>query len=343
MNLNGSAGTTYLSILGNYIHDVFVDYRGQWPASKAYGIYFAGYGIFDHVDVGWNEIAYVERGRGIQIYGHTVYDSIDNLYIHDNYFDNNGFSGVLINGGDIGYVYKKIDELGLCLPTKCMVAGQTDPCCTCTGTNVSPETFNKACIYSFVKNAHLYNNIFKENGFNLHPEEAGAWPALKIDAGVTKGGFGGTYFVYNNTFYNNYIELSIEGQPTYQHFPNLAVFKNNIFFNNTNGNLGGDAYYTCSNCTGENNLFYSKFLSKVEPWFKGSIIEKDPQFIGNPPQNVAGFALKATRPGIAAGLSTAPVVLYDFVGIKRPSGANYSIGAYEWENLIPPASPYLHP
>ena len=42
------------------------------------------------------------NGRGMQIYGHTVNDSIDNLYVHDNYIHHNSTTGAILGGGDGG-------------------------------------------------------------------------------------------------------------------------------------------------------------------------------------------------------------------------------------------------
>ncbi|MFC1658443.1 CFI-box-CTERM domain-containing protein [Candidatus Omnitrophota bacterium] len=95
-------GETYLYFYGNYVCDAGVDSRGQTAPTQAYPLYFKGYGTHNYIYVGWNEFAYNEYGRGIQVYGHESGDWIDNVYIHDNYIHDNGMTGAILGGSDGG-------------------------------------------------------------------------------------------------------------------------------------------------------------------------------------------------------------------------------------------------
>ncbi len=116
-------------ILGSYIHDIAVDYRGQ-PQSdpidgfRSYMIYFNGYGIADHIEVAWNEFGWNSSSRGLQFYGHRDGDRIDSLFIHDNWIHDTNRQGLIFSGegGDVDY--------------------------------------------SFVVNAFIYNNIIEKSGTN---------------------------------------------------------------------------------------------------------------------------------------------------------------------------------
>jgi len=98
----GSRGQTYLYFYGNYVCDAGVNNRGETAAQKGYSFYLGGYGFHNYIYVGWNEFAYNSAGRGMQIYGHTVNDWIDNLYVHDNYIHENSMTGAILGGGDGG-------------------------------------------------------------------------------------------------------------------------------------------------------------------------------------------------------------------------------------------------
>jgi len=95
----GSGGQTNFYFYGNYSHDAAVDKRGEF-GNSAYGAYFQGFGKHNYIYVAWNEFSYNPNGRGIQVYGHMTGDSIDNLYIHDNWIHHNGKTGIVLGGGD---------------------------------------------------------------------------------------------------------------------------------------------------------------------------------------------------------------------------------------------------
>lgn len=123
--VHGSADHFYW--YGNYVHDLGVDYRGSGQSLlfHSYPLYVEGFGNPDYIYVGWNEMCYGVYSRGLQIYGHLATDTVDHIYVHDNYSHDNGCTGLLVGGGD---------------PT--------------TG----PD-------YEFVGTAYIYNNIIDTNGY----------------------------------------------------------------------------------------------------------------------------------------------------------------------------------
>lgn len=98
----------YVYIYGNYFHDAGVNNRSDpAPSTKGYGFSLSGAGpsgggLHNHIYIGWNESCYHQYGHAFYIYGHNNGDSIDNLYIHDNYFHHNGMRGAILGGGDNG-------------------------------------------------------------------------------------------------------------------------------------------------------------------------------------------------------------------------------------------------
>jgi hypothetical protein len=100
-------GQTYLYFYGNHAHDTAVQRRGDTVTlgTRAYPLYFEGFGSHNHIYIGWNEFDYNEKGRGLQLYGHYASDWMDNVHIHDNYFHHNGCNGAVIGGGDGGSRY----------------------------------------------------------------------------------------------------------------------------------------------------------------------------------------------------------------------------------------------
>jgi len=96
---------TYIYLLGCYIHDPGVDNRGDTtPVQDGYGFsvsgsYPTGTG-HDHMYIGWNEVSYIPKGHAFYIYGHQSGDSVDNLFIHDNWFHHTSMSACVLGTGD---------------------------------------------------------------------------------------------------------------------------------------------------------------------------------------------------------------------------------------------------
>src|SRR5262249_28927914 len=110
--------------------------------------------------------------------------------------------------------------------------------------------------------------------------------------------------IYNNTIYNNNGQgMDIGGGAT-----NL-VAKNNIFYNNSGGNI--------TNNSG------SKVLSNN--------LTTNPNFINS---YIGDFHLQSGSSAKDAGANLAPTVVDDFSGVPRPQGCCYDIGAYEYVGVV---------
>jgi hypothetical protein len=68
--------------------------------NRAYSLYFGGYGAQSNIELGWNRLHDNPFGKGLQVYGHQVGDTMTNLTIHDNLIYNNTMPGLTLGGGD---------------------------------------------------------------------------------------------------------------------------------------------------------------------------------------------------------------------------------------------------
>ncbi len=156
---------------------------------------------------------------------------------------------------------------------------------------------------------YVYNNII----------------AIGDDQGLRINDSQGTVYIQNNTFYNNgslgydgvaqiYIERAGVGKITAQ---------NNILYAEA-----GQTYYqlepgvNSSVLKAGNNLIYN--AGGCPAWESGCV-NADPQFTD---KNKMDFRLKAGSPSIGAGANTA--ISVDYLGVARPQGAAYDIGAFEF-------------
>jgi hypothetical protein len=198
----GRGGESNLYFYGNYAHHCGTDTDDQMPNDQGYPLYIegsvpgtdcSGYpncGHHTNIDIGWNEFAFCKWGRGMQIYGHQVFDQVDQVYVHDNWIHDNGRTGAILGGGDF----------------------HGDP-------NASAPY-----PYRFVKNIYFYNNILYNNG---DPDYVpGGYPCLLM-GGEYWGSLGGNWYIYNNICYHSSggeIFVSVDSSP------DLIVMKNNIFY-----------------------------------------------------------------------------------------------------------------
>ena len=281
--LGGREGGSYnMYITGNYIHDACVNNREDTISDMgnchSYGIYLNGYGHQINTYVNYNEIAWIPDGKGIQVYGHTVNDFVDNLHISDNYIHHTHQNGIVLGGGD--------------------------------GSEGSYD-------YQFIGNAYVYNNIiFEPNYQNLTEGRE----ALQF-GGVGWGKQGGNYYIYNNVL----IGESSSGSDaiTFSGYPDIVELKNNII-------IDDNSFYEDSNFnnglipTASNNLYFGG-ATDIPSW-ESNYLTSDPLFTS---PTTGDFSLQSTSPAINAGV-TISTVTKDFLGILRPQGSAYDIGAYEY-------------
>jgi len=106
----GWDGSDSVFILGNYIHDLAVDYRGgpHRSGARIYSIYLGGYGSYENVFVGWNEFGWNSCGRGFQAFGHLSTDKLDNFHFYNNYIHDTSRQSAVIGGGDGSPAYAYI-------------------------------------------------------------------------------------------------------------------------------------------------------------------------------------------------------------------------------------------
>lgn len=119
--------------------------------------------------------------------------------------------------------------------------------------------------------------------------------------------------IYNNVFYNNMIAIQLDGLggTTY------TDIKNNIFSNNT-VNLSGGAGRTV-----DYNVFHNSTAVGSHD------ITSDPLFVD--PTN-SDFHISVSSPAKNAGVTLADVTT-DILGVSRPQGVGYDIGAYEYYDI----------
>ncbi len=132
--------------------------------------------------------------------------------------------------------------------------------------------------------------------------------------GISTAGGGGRQVIaplfYNNTLYANLYSMHINGDAV-----NAQVI-NNIFYQTSyNANSGAGTIFT-------NNLCY--------PSTTFCNIVADPKFT-----NAAAldFSLQSTSPAIDKGATLSKVPM-DKLGVRRPQGSAYDIGAYEFTTVI---------
>jgi hypothetical protein len=130
----------------------------------------------------------------------------------------------------------------------------------------------------------------------------------------------GTFYIQNNTFYNNdtsqvYLQRAGTGRVTLQ---------DNILYAGT-----GQAYYTfepggatSASFNASHNLVYN---AGPCPAWDASCVNADPNFVS---LAAGDFRLQAVSPALDAGVSTGRN--RDYVGVVRPQGVAYDIGAYEF-------------
>lgn len=172
----------------------------------------------------------------------------------------------------------------------------------CDGSNVTIE----AC--RFESNTPLAVNLGSGKMFNSII--AGGHNGQAFTAGVVLSGGK----LYNCTFYGNAAGLDASGCSAFSMSSGSAL--NNVFWKN-GGSLGG------VNVTG--GTFNTNIVDNVVTYgvFNRMI---DPQFVD---ESTGDFRLSFGSPAVDLGVTLAEVAA-DIVGVARPQGCGYDIGAYEF-------------
>jgi len=160
----------------------------------------------------------------------------------------------------------------------------------------------------FMGEAHFYHNshdiIFKNNIF----ARGWAWGLCVQDIANVKA--------YNNTFaYIRWHGIGFSGQ-----YAQGGEVRNNIFFNTNTSYWWADT----ATATGDYNLIFGASPPTVVG--PHDILNQDPKFIDSLNND---FRLQPNSPAIDNGDSLLEV-LYDIIGVSRPQGPKWDIGAYEY-------------
>jgi hypothetical protein len=309
---NGSAGALYCwqaecegtKILGNYIHD----FGGACTSNQEHATYFTGRGgqVFaSPFEVGWNYLK----------------DNIARMGIHI-YDEHNCFN---VHGGPIE-IHDNI------------VVNQVQDCINVSTTNCDAGTgFDEDVV------VNIYNNVCVATGKG--GGTSGPTDAIWI-GGETNWA---THNIYNNTIYN-YSEsgcTDIMCAAFYVGWYNVEFTGKINWQNNLVVDTQGRPYFAVRNGTGTtgittvgHNLWYSTVGGLSVPTWDTSPITSNP-LLTNP--GVGDYSLQFGSPAINAGISTAPIVMYDILGTSRTQGSSYDIGAFEYVSATPTATPPAAP
>ena len=206
-------------------------------------------------------------------------------------------------------------------------------CTNCSGLGI----WNGGGFQTTNGNAVVRNNII----YNVHRNGIGAAAGAHNGYGIYCGnalgpmsclvynnivydsdiGIAPVYNSYNSQLYNNTVADTTYGPCVYATDDGGAtgspavgtVIKNNICWQNARGFVSGGASYTESN----------------------NLISANPLFIDAIARD---FRLQSNSPAINTAI-TIPLVMTDFLGVPRPVGCCYDIGAYEYTGGVTPPPP----
>lgn len=175
--------------------------------------------------------------------------------------------------------------------------------------------------------------------------------------------------VRNSVFANTYLTVDVQGAPLLPagYVDQIFIYNNTSYFFPTPANSNGTYFVKQSNgmtgnITLQNNIFATGSSSSVSslvstdgmgtqtinnnllyaPNVSGGLpaaevgpgsLTKNPQFTSTDLSGTNAFALMAGSPAIDSGIATA--AYSDIVGVARPQGAGWDIGAYEY---MPPTA-----
>ena len=174
-------------------------------------------------------------------------------------------------------------------------------------------------------NSHLY---YYNNIINGHP----------LDGSPTVYAMSGDVHYYNNTLYNcgfnnlgacfSFYDSTVSG---HHYIPDNVELKNNIVYANSQS----DYYIRVSNNTPtptiDHNLFFNILFTRTDDKYvlDNNVVTQDPLFSSATPSDYLDFQLQSTSPARNTG-TTVATVAKDFLGILRPQGTAWDMGAYEF-------------
>jgi parallel beta-helix repeat protein len=174
-----------------------------------------------------------------------------------------------------------------------------------------------------VNNNIVRNNIFYGNGF---------------DDGERHDTLGGVIIASgeNNLFYNNIVDKNT-GIGVTVAYTNGS--RNNQLYNNTvfgNSGSGIEIFDSAPQTVVRNNIVYGNGGTIADWGAVGTVLSNnlttDPKFV-NP--SAHDFLLQEGSPAIDAGVMVSAVTT-DIIGVPRPQGGIYDIGAYEYHKGVAP-------
>ncbi len=176
----------------------------------------------------------------------------------------------------------------------------------------------------------IYNNLIIQAGLGPEWEDDASYhTGIHIGTGheeVTQT----RLYIYNNTLYGNGWSGAVyQGETGSLLFdPNALTLSTTVYFSNNIIYATGEPYLAGESTAlpgGDyRNCWYGESLT---PAWDTTAIDADPQFVG------AGgfdFQLQNGSPCIDAGKNVVTVVASDILGVPRPQGLAFDIGAYEY-------------
>jgi hypothetical protein len=181
--------------------------------------------------------------------------------------------------------------------------------------NAICDGINFATVNPTAGTVEAYNNIIFHVGTGPDPGNGSS----NYSCVLVGGGTGGNVLVYNNTLYDCGSRLTNDAGALDPTNPGM-IATNNIIYQ-----LPGESYVNVnaniSLLSGSNNIWFG--LGNGPTQTTGNV-NSDPLLV-NP---TTDFHLRGGSPAIDAGATLS--LSFDFEGTKRPQGAGYDIGAYEY-------------
>ncbi|MBI4469901.1 MAG: hypothetical protein HY650_11340 [Acidobacteria bacterium] len=289
-----AALASHVAFLGNQVHDIGRQNELQ-PFKTYHAVYFGT--DTNHVEVGWNHIRDNDVCRALQFHS----------------------SPLLGGGANDPTGYNQYDLI---------VHDNLIHGAVCDGINFATVDPSKGPV-------RAYNNIIFGVGRGPTPRDEDAnYAGIYVSGGVpSEGRPEGTGVVetFNNTLYDCGRAQGVSSDNTDKGALSRGPGSSSLFMslrNNIVYGLGGEDYIARNSATslitGSNNLWFG---GGAAPAFLTGNVSADPLFV-----NMASgeFRLRAESPAIDAGINTG--LNRDYLGIFRPQGPDYDIGAHEFMN-----------